>query len=668
MSKLRQLETLLDACTYLTWIKDQEGRLVYINQIYADRVRKNKEDIIGKKEEEVWGSALERGWVDYLNEEIYFEIYETDLYEGTEIIGRKGIAQDITIDKKIVEQFERVYNKIADRLPSIDRLPNDEEHKDMIDKFYDIGEGLLSDVKADAIVVVVKEEPYESSIWYSKGFSKEEQNRFKVFIHEPDISKPRGKAAALKSLQVVEKLEHEEHKNLLKHKGIKYILRYPIIFDGKIVGAIIVYNPKKVPDFHISHIAHYMGMTIKNFLLSRQVLLKIKERVEMEQELKVFFEASDQMMITVDAYRNVKVIGDKVYEILGWDYEEVCTYIKNDYKLEMYIEKVSNNKKEEVFRVEHYCLCKDGTCKYIEWAITYKKEDHMVVIVGEDITKRKKKEEEYLRLQVEMDFEYIKGEFLACMSNEFKTPVNTILYTIEFLQDMLNSTQMSRSEQINLERYIELIRQNAYRLIRLINNLVDTNSIEAGAYKLNLGNYNIVQIVRDIVSSVAEYIETKGIHLSFETAIDELMISCDLDKIERIMLNLISNAIKYTEVGGQIDVKLSYEENSMSISVKDNGEGIPKSKLESIFDRFVQCEEGLTRKREGSGIGLSLVKSLVQLHRGEVTVESEIGCGTEFMVSLPLVKVSDEMCEKESEYKIDNRAEVWNIEFADIYK
>lgn len=668
MNHLKQLETLLDACTYLTWIKDEEGRLVYINQIYADRVRKNKEDIIGKKEEEVWGAALEIGWVDYLNEDVYFEIYETDLYEGAKVVGRKGIAQDITADKRIIKQFERVYNKIADRLPSVDRLPNNEEHKDMVDKFHDIGEGLLSDVKADAILVVTKEESYKASIWYSKGFSKEEKNQLNTFIHEPDIYKPRGKKAELKSLRMVEELEHEEHKLLLKQKGIKYILRYPIIFDGKIIGAIIVYNPKKVPDFNTSHIAHYMGMIIKNFLLSRHVLRKIKERVETEQELKVFFEASYQMMITLDECRNVKIIGDKVYEILGWDYEEVCTYIKNEYKLEMYIEKARNSKQEEVVKVEHHCPCKDGTYKFIEWVITYKEEDNMIVIVGEDITKHKKKEEEYLRLQVEMDFEYIKGEFLACMSNEFKTPVNTILYTIELLQDMLNSKQMSKSEQINLTRYIELIRQNAYRLIRLINNLVDTNSIEAGAYKLNLGNYNIVQIVRDIVHSVAEYIETKGIHLSFETVVDELVISCDPDKIERIMLNLISNAIKYTEVGGQIEIKLSYEKTYMSISVKDNGEGIHKSKLESIFDRFVQCEEGLTRKREGSGIGLSLVKSLVKLHKGEITVESMIGCGTEFIVSLPLVKVLDEEYEKESEYKIDNRAEVWNIEFADIYK
>ncbi|PAB55848.1 hypothetical protein CCE28_21550 [Anaeromicrobium sediminis] len=181
-------------------------------------------------------------------------------------------------------------------------------------------------------------------------------------------------------------------------------------------------------------------------------------------------------------------------------------------------------------------------------------------------------------------------------------------------------------------------------------------------------NYNIVSIVEDITLSVAEYIESKGIKLIFDTEIEEKIIACDAEKLERVMLNLFSNAVKFTESNGTIQVNIHDKGESILICVKDTGLGIPKDMREKIFDRFRQVDASLHRKAEGSGIGLSLVKSIVELHKGFITVESEVGKGSTFTLELPATLAGEE-------YDIDGEiaatsqpnVERISIEFSDIY-
>lgn len=662
-NNLNELEILLDACPYLTWIKDTEGSLVYVNKIYADMLEKSKVEILGKKEKELWGTQLEKGYVYSVDKEVYLEVHEMELYEEGKLIGKKGIAKDITMDRKIIRQFEVAYSSIAD---SVNTDVTCDEYKEIIEKFQEAGQELFESLKAEGVMVVVGKSK-DHCIWYSKGFTEEEQERLQNCIEEISKKGLRYESTRAGEIQEIKDLKNNQYRDLLENKNIKTIMRYPIIFDGEILGAAIVYNPKTIPDFYMSTIYMYIGVTIKNLVLSERVINQIKKRIEAEQELQLFFKKSNQIMVSIDQESNIKVIGNRGKRILGWDNEELYELIKEDTKIEYYLEQAKLHKGGPL-RVEKRCLCKDGNYKDIEWNIKYREDKAICIIIGQDITKSKKEEEEYLRLQIEMELEYIKGELLSCMSNEFKTPVNTILYTIELLQDKMKDSQMKINSNIDLDKYMGLIRQNAYRLIRLINNLVDSNSIEAGEYTLNLGPHNIVQIIKDISGSVEEYVQTKGIKLTFKTVIDELMIDCDPDKIERIMLNLISNAIKYTDEGGEINIRIEKDHSYLSIHVSDNGEGIHGDRLETIFERFAQGENGLTRKREGSGIGLSLVKSLVQMHQGEVEVKSELSRGTEFIVKLPILKLVAGDEKEEEKYGINNNTEVWNIEFADIYE
>lgn len=271
-----------------------------------------------------------------------------------------------------------------------------------------------------------------------------------------------------------------------------------------------------------------------------------------------------------------------------------------------------------------------------------------------------------------LEYDKLKTEFFANISHELRTPINIILSAVQLLNMYADKNQLSVNES-SVKEYLRIMKQNCYRTIRLINNLIDTTRIDADFYSLNLRNHNVVQIVEDIALSVAKYIEAKGINLTFDTDIEEKIISCDADKIERIILNLLSNAVKFTKKNGGIKVSVLGQEEHIRISVQDDGIGIEEDKLNLIFERFGQVDKTLVRNHEGSGIGLSLVKSFVEMHGGEVTVMSQYGQGSEFIVMLPIRVLEEESIENQSEVfsqqdeELNSYVEMVNIEFSDIY-
>ncbi|OPZ88700.1 MAG: Adaptive-response sensory-kinase SasA [Firmicutes bacterium ADurb.Bin419] len=149
--------------------------------------------------------------------------------------------------------------------------------------------------------------------------------------------------------------------------------------------------------------------------------------------------------------------------------------------------------------------------------------------------------------------------------------------------------------------------------------------------------------------SVSEYTRNKKIGLLFDTDSEEIFMACDIDKIERILLNLLSNAIKFSSEGGQIEVNVFNKTQNILINVSDTGIGIPEDKLESVFERFKQLEDSLTRNYEGTGLGLSLVRSLVEMHGGSIKVESKLGVGSTFSILLPVMVLKDKECFSDSE-------------------
>jgi signal transduction histidine kinase len=259
----------------------------------------------------------------------------------------------------------------------------------------------------------------------------------------------------------------------------------------------------------------------------------------------------------------------------------------------------------------------------------------------------------------------MQDEIFANISHELKTPLNVIFSTNQLMELYLKNDSLEDNRE-KVSRGISSTKQNCYRLIKLINNIVDLSKMESGFFKLDLCNENIVMIVEDIVQSVAEHIKGNGISIVFDTNTEEKIIACDPEKIERILLNLISNAIKFTNPDGGIFINIIDKDNSVEIEVKDTGIGIEKKHLDNIFERFHQVDKSLSRNAEGSGIGLSLVKSIVELHGGNISVYSTLGEGTIFKIVLPARLVKGERVIERIKTR-NNKIEMINIEFSDIY-
>ncbi|MGO5075244.1 ATP-binding protein [Clostridium sporogenes] len=250
-------------------------------------------------------------------------------------------------------------------------------------------------------------------------------------------------------------------------------------------------------------------------------------------------------------------------------------------------------------------------------------------------------------------------EFLSNISHELKTPLNVIFTAVQLLGFYEKDVDYEKED-----KYLKLIKQNCYRLMKLINNLLDTTKLDSGYLKLNLVNYNIISLIEEITLSVTSYAESKGINIIFDTNVEDKIIAVDPDKIERIILNLLSNSIKFTNLGGNIFVNIIDSGESVYIHVKDTGVGIPSDKLESIFERFFQVDKTLKKNKEGTGIGLHLVKSFVEMHKGEVTINSELGKGTEFIIKLPAIVCDENIKAKNVVYEAN--IERINMEFSDI--
>lgn len=308
----------------------------------------------------------------------------------------------------------------------------------------------------------------------------------------------------------------------------------------------------------------------------------------------------------------------------------------------------------------------------IEFCVSEKKNENWTLILMKDVTDKEllkelseKIEEEDKLLKKLQEIDKIKTEFFANISHELRTPINVILSATQLLTMDLHGQLLMHHEK--KETYYNSIKQNSFRLIKIINNLIDITKLEAGYYKLCCCNYNIVSVVENITLSIASYVEDKSIELIFDTDVEEKIISCDPEKIERIVLNLISNALKFTNPGGSIMVTLKDLGDEVKLHVKDTGIGIPEDKLGLIFERFSQVDRTLERNKDGSGIGLSLVKSLVELHGGRIDVKSKFGEGCEFIITLPAV-LTDEKINTYENSLSDNLVERINIEFSDIYK
>ena len=272
-------------------------------------------------------------------------------------------------------------------------------------------------------------------------------------------------------------------------------------------------------------------------------------------------------------------------------------------------------------------------------------------------------EEKLSELKRKNEEEEINKELLANISHEFKTPVNVIYSAIQ-MQDLKRES----NDMNEILKFNSIIKQNCYRLIRLINNFIDSSKLTQQDYNLNLKCLNIVNIVENTTMSILSFAEMKGINVIFDTEEEELFVYADKDLIERTILNILSNAIKYNEENGKIDVLVGTRKENIIIEIEDNGIGIPKEKVKYIFNRYERVQTSEARYKEGSGLGLNIVKEIINKFNGSVKIESEESIGTKITIIIPKIEYNEELYEDYSDgfnFKNDIIQKV-DLEMSDI--
>ncbi len=258
------------------------------------------------------------------------------------------------------------------------------------------------------------------------------------------------------------------------------------------------------------------------------------------------------------------------------------------------------------------------------------------------------------RVQIESlrKLDHLKSQFFANISHEFRTPLTLILGQIE---NVLSSGIDHKDK-----RKLEMATRNANRLLTLINQLLDLSKLEAGKMEMNKEQHNIVSFLKSLLYSFETLAESKEINLVFNSESDWIPVIFDSEKLERVFLNLITNAFKFTDPGGEIGIEVKkISGNNVEIRVKDSGIGIPPDRISNIFDRFYQVDSSSTRAHEGTGIGLALVNEFVKLHNGQIVVQSHFAdndenqqSGTEFIIHLPIGHADSEQVHDNKPYRI----------------
>lgn len=390
----------------------------------------------------------------------------------------------------------------------------------------------------------------------------------------------------------------------------------------------------------------------KNIQRYRTVLSLTPNSIILTKNSKIIF-ANKAALSILKAKSLKEIVGKNFLDFIQVDYRE---------KVRDRINTTIKTGEVCPFLEEKY-IALDGTETSVKATGTSIPYDRNVVIsIARDITESKRAEKNEKRLEEALQYDKLRKDFFANLSHELRTPLNVIFTAVQMLHLKLDEIHTNGDD---LNKYINMTEQNCYRLLKIINNLIDITKIDSGFLKVNIENHDIIRVVEDTTLSIAEYIKSKDIELIFDTEMEEKIIACDEEKISRVIINLLSNAVKFTKPGGNIFVNIYDKSDSILIRVKDTGVGISKAMHNIIFERFTQVNKQLTRDFNGSGIGLSIVKALIDMHEGKVWVESEPGKGSEFFISLP-IKVLEGQADIKEYNLVKDKENVINIEFSDI--
>ena len=686
------IELLLDNIYTGAFIKDASGKYLYFSKHLSEFFGKSRDEIIGKCDEDIFPSNIVETFketdkivieskvgklyedkINLFGKKVTYETYKLPIYDGNNNLKYiVGSCKDTSLQNIAKDEIFTHYSKVIS-------INADESQDSLYELLNRISNSIIEHSNAQGLAINLYDKdnlelkPYITLKNAAKTLGR--VNKIRISKNEEKAILDGKTYRGFKGINKIRtKTDIEEiDVDIDAINGLEYLCIYPMIVRNELIGVLSMsYSKEDAPKYNqdtlFEEIAYKIAMLIKNYRLSQELKLENQKRKESEEELSLYLDVSVDLKATLNIHGCIIKANDSWEKVLGWSKAEIKAMHysdlihPDDISILEYLYD-SNYIVEEIKYLTIRLLCKDNTYKWIELSLKYVKDKNVFMSTGIDVTSRKEVEVEKKKLEEAIHLESIRNEFFGNISHEFKTPLNIILGIVQLIDKNIELDNITKE---NLIRHVDIMKQNSYRLLRLVNNLIDISRIDIGYYNLQPSNYNIVKVVEDITLSIAEYVKHKKINLIFNTDVEEITLACDPDKIERVILNLLSNAIKYTDDNGDIYVSLNKVNEDVVVSVKDSGVGIPNDKLELIFDRFGQANDILSRRCEGSGIGLSIVKSIVEMHGGKIDVFSEIGKGSEFVFNIPIKILEEENVILTCDNK-DYHVEKCNIEFSDIY-
>lgn len=367
------------------------------------------------------------------------------------------------------------------------------------------------------------------------------------------------------------------------------------------------------------------------------------ERHKLEQSaqhLAAIVESSDDAIVSKDLDSIIKSWNSAAEQLFGFTAAEIVgqsvrILIPNDRQLEE-DDVLARIRRGD--RVDHYETIrrrKDGSLVPVSLTVSPIRRPDGTVIgaskIARDISDRERAEQERQRLlAMSRDASRLKDEFLATLSHELRTPLNAIVGYVSLMQANLLTGD-------KLRKAINAISRNATSLTQIVEDVLDVSRIVSGQVRLNLTVVDMASVVRDALETARPAAEAKGVALELDEQPPVSTVMGDPDRLRQVMWNLLSNAVKFTERGGRVVTRIEQVGANIHVVVTDTGAGIPAEFLPHVFDRFRQLDAGMARARGGLGLGLSIVKHLIELQGGRVRAESAgVGTGSSFHIELPV--------------------------------
>ena len=401
--------------------------------------------------------------------------------------------------------------------------------------------------------------------------------------------------------------------------GLHAAFSFPMLLDGEVVGVV---------EFFTSHVLEPDPAILKMFAALGQQLGAFVGRTRAQEQLERFFTMSGDLLCIATFEGYFTRVNASWHRVLGYTTTELMAHPFIDYvhpedREATAVAVAGLTRGVPLVAFENRYRCKDGSYRWFNWTSTPKLDEQLIYAVAHDTTDRKTLEEQTLETLK------MRNDFVSFVTHQLRTPLSGIKWMLELATETDDAPEKAS--------YIDDARESADRLIGLVNDLLDVSRLESGKLQVTLEPVRLREMTDGVLADVATLVRDKRHTLDVQSDADFPAAMLDAQLMRQVILNLVSNAIKYTPPGGRIDIRMRRSERSIHWSIKDSGIGISQDSQKRLFEKFFRADNAHTIDTEGTGLGLYLVRLIVERLGGTIACESEEGRGTLFHFTLPLV-------------------------------